>query len=101
MKTIRRLILSVRPGSERLRNRRTNRDELREGRDGKSLVSRGTSGPPAGKAHAAKRSPPDRTHLRGIVAWPRVASIFTNRLLMQQDVYTRYRCRRVKSESDK
>ena len=101
LKTIRRLILSVRPGSERLRNRRTNRDELREGRDGKSLVSRGTSGPPAGKAHAAKRSPPDRTHLRGIVACPRVASIFTNRLLMQQDVYTRYRCRRVKSESDK
>lgn len=52
--------------------------------------------PPAGKAHAAKRSPPDRTHLGGIVAGPRVASIFTNRLLMQQDVYTRYRCRRGK-----
>lgn len=49
LKTIRRLILSVRPDSERLRNRRTNRDELREGRDGKSLVSRGTSGHPLGR----------------------------------------------------
>lgn len=40
LKTIRRLILSVRPGSERLRNRRTNRDKLREGRDGKSREER-------------------------------------------------------------
>lgn len=29
-----------------------------------------------------ERSPPGRTHLRGIVG-PRVVSIFTNRLLMQ------------------